>query len=260
MDQKDLQTFKHWFAEYVSSFSTSVQEDQQNIDLKNDHTVEVCRNAVRIARDLKLSEGDMLLAEAIALFHDIGRFPQYQQYKTFKDSISVNHATLGAKVLLEKGVLEILPGYEKDIIIKSITLHNVFSLPEGLDDTTLLFSKLVRDADKLDIWRVMVEYYGQAQEQWPSALVLGLSNGPGYSPEILGAVRGGGVARLSNIRTLNDFKLIQLAWIFDLNFAGSFRMVQERKYIDKLAEYLPATREISEAVSVVRAHVERKLE
>lgn len=260
MNQEDLQSLKHWFAEYVSTFSTPVQEDQKNFSLKERHTAEVCLNAVRIARDLRLSEADVLLAETIALFHDIGRFPQYKQYKTFKDSISVNHAALGAKVLRERGVLDNLPRPEKDLIIKSITLHNVFSLPEGIDDTTSLFTRMVRDADKLDIWRVMVESYGQAREKWPSALVLGLADGPGYSSELLTAVRNGGLARLSSLRTVNDFKLVQLAWIFDLNFITSFLMVRERRYIDKLADHLPPAKEISEAVNIVRAYVERKLE
>ena len=42
------------------------------------------------------------VAEAIALFHDVGRFPQYARYKTFRDSISTNHAALGASVLFEQ--------------------------------------------------------------------------------------------------------------------------------------------------------------
>jgi putative nucleotidyltransferase with HDIG domain len=79
-----------------------------------------------------MSGEDTLLAEAIGLFHDVGRFRQYETYKTFDDSISVNHATLGAKVLLENNVLQRLPKQEQDLILRGVTLHNVFSLPEKL--------------------------------------------------------------------------------------------------------------------------------
>jgi putative nucleotidyltransferase with HDIG domain len=260
MDQKHLHSLKHWFAEYVSTFSTPVQEDQQNLDVKKHHTDEVCLNAVRIARDLKLSDEDMLLAETIALFHDVGRFLQYQQYKTFQDSISVNHGALGASVLLEKKVLLGLDKPEQDLIIKAITLHNVNKLPDGLDSRTLLFSRLVRDADKLDIWRVVIEYYGQDPATRASAVGLGLVDSTDYSRELLDSVVNGEIGRVSSLKTENDLRLVQLAWIYDLNYAESFRMVLERGYIDALRSYLPVDDAIKKAVGVVRAYVERKLE
>jgi HD superfamily phosphodiesterase len=157
MNMPELQRLKDWFSRYCSSFSTSVEEDQRNIVLKEVHTHKVCANARLIAQDLSLGGRETLLAEIVALLHDVGRFPQYRKYKTFRDSISENHAVLGAKVLLEQGVLRDFPKREQDIIVRAVTLHNVLTVPEGLDDDTLLFVKLIRDADKLDIWRVFQE-------------------------------------------------------------------------------------------------------
>jgi len=259
MDRNELTSLKQWFAEYCASFSTPVREDQKNFVVKRDHTREVCLNAVRIATDLKLSEHDVLLAEAAGLFHDVGRFPQYQQYRTFDDSISVNHAALGVKVLLEKNVFRGLPKPEQDLIVRSVSLHNVFFLPELLDKRTLLFARLVRDADKLDILRVVIEYFGQAAGNRAEAVALGLPDSPGYSPEVLACLARGEMARKSDLTTLNDFKLLQLAWLYDLNFASSLRMVLERQYIDKLAEMLPGTDEIKQAVELVRAYVNGRL-
>jgi len=68
------------------------------------------------------------------------------------------------------------------------------------------------------------------------------------------------MARKADIKTLNDLKLLQLAWIYDLNFAGSLRMVAERGYIDQIADALPGSDEIREAVELVRAHVQGKLQ
>lgn len=260
MEQKDLKTLKNWFADYCLSFFMPVQEDQRNITIKKDHTYHVCLNALRIARELKLGKRDLLLAEAISLFHDVGRFAQYQQYKTFDDSISTNHASLSAKVLLEKAVLRELPDHEQKLILHAVALHNVFALPEELDDTTRLFANLVRDADKLDIWRVLIEYYGQDEGRRATAVALGLPDTPGYSPKVLAGLRSGNMARKSDLQTLNDFKLLQLTWIYDLNFISSVRMVAERGYVDKIADTLPENDEIRQAVELVRAHVNGKLQ
>jgi putative nucleotidyltransferase with HDIG domain len=259
MNQEELTSLKDWFAGYCAFFSTPVAEDQRNITIKQDHTREVCRNALRIARDLGLREEETLLAEAIALLHDVGRFSQYRQYRTFDDSISANHAVLGVKVLLETNAFQGLPQRDRDLIVQAVALHNVFSLPEGLDAGTLLFARLVRDADKLDIMRVVIEFFGQDKESRAGAVALGLPDAPGYSPAVLACLGRGELARKSDLTTLNDFKLLQLAWLYDLNFASSLRMVLERRYIDTLAGLLPDTGEIRQAVSVVRAFADERL-
>jgi len=259
MKQEELTLLKKWFAGYCASFSTPVREDQQNITVKQHHTHEVCENALRIGRALQLNEGDLPLAEAIALLHDVGRFPQYQRYKTFDDSISVNHATLGVQVLLEKNVLGTLPEDQRNLIVHSVTLHNVYSLTGKLDERTMLFAKLIRDADKLDIWRVFVDYFNQDHDGRATAVGLGLPDVPDYSPAILACLARGEMVNKADLRTLNDFKLLQLSWLYDLNFSASLRMVLERGYIDKLAKVLPDVRQINDAVAFARAYVERKL-
>jgi len=259
MNQNDLTALKNWFEAYCASFSTPVAEDQRNITVKQDHTHEVCLNAVRIAQELGLDGEQVLLAETIALFHDVGRFSQYRQYRTFDDSLSVNHAALGAKVLLENHVLRDLSKHDQDMIIRSVTLHNVFSLPEGLDESSLLFARLIRDADKLDILRVVIEYFGQEAGSRAEAVALGLPDGPGYSPAVLSCLMRGEMARKADLETLNDFKLLQLAWLYDLNFTASLRMVSERDTIQKLAAMLPRNEEIAHAVDLVREYVRGKL-
>jgi putative nucleotidyltransferase with HDIG domain len=259
MDQHELNDLKRLFTDYCRSFYSSDHEDQRNIVLKQEHTGRVCENIVQIARDLSLDDERVTLAEAVALYHDIGRFPQYRKFKTFKDSISVNHASLGAEVLIENNVLQSLPRHEQDIILRSVTLHNVYSLPVGLDRDMLLFLKLIRDADKLDIWRVAIEYYGQPEEGKASAAGLGLPDVPGYSPEILTALKNKQMVQISTLKTLNDFKLLQLAWIYDLNFASSLRVLESRQYIDGIAATLPRSEEISSALAALRGYVHEGL-
>ncbi len=259
MKPGDLQALKDWFSSYCNSFSMPVPEDQRNLTLKQEHTREVCLNAVRLAQDLGLDREKVMLAEAVGLFHDIGRFAQYRDYKTFDDSISVNHGALGTKILLESEVLRNVPKRERELILRSVTLHNVFSLPAELDDETVLFAKLVRDADKLDILRVFVDFFEQDPASRAGAVVLGLPDEPGYSQEVLSCLSKGTMARKSLLKTQNDFKLLQLAWLYDLNFSGSLRMIVERGYIDKLAGKLPRTDEITRAIDAVREYVNGRL-
>jgi hypothetical protein len=258
MDQNELILMKDWFAHYCASFSLPADVDQRNIAIKREHTHQVCLNAIRIAAELSLDEQETRLSEAIALFHDVGRFSQYQQYKTFDDTISLNHAVLGTKVLLEYNVLGGLPKQEQDIIVRSVTLHNVFTLPEGLDEKSLLFARLIRDADKLDILRVVIEYFEQDAGSRADAVALGLPDVPGaYSTEVLACLVRGEMARKDALTTLNDFKLLQLAWLYDLNFTCSLRMVVERDYIRKISDMLPRNKEIAGAIELVRGYVDR---
>ena len=259
MNADALQSLKTWFQNYVHSCSLSVQEDQRNIAIKREHTHQVCLNAVRIAEELRLDQQEIRLAEAVALFHDVGRFSQYQQYKTFDDSISVNHAVLGAKLLVGHDVLQDLPKHDQDIIVRSVTLHNVFSLPNGLDEKSLLFARLVRDADKLDILRVVIEYFRQDEGDRAEAVALGLPDLPGYSQAVLACLARGELARKDALTNQNDFKLLQLAWLYDLNFTCSLRMVEERGYIRMLAEMLPRNEEIACAIGIVSKYVSGKL-
>ncbi len=259
MKQDDLIFFKKWFSDYCKSFYSSDIRDQRNIYLKEHHTFDVCKNIVEIANGLSLSNNQTILAETIALFHDIGRFPQYARYKTFRDSISVNHGLLGAQTLQEERVLRNLPEKEQELIIQAVKFHNAFSIPKKQKHDTLLFLKLIRDADKLDIWRVFIEYYECPEEDRASAISLGLPNITGYSEDVLSYLYKKQIIPHSKMKTLNDFKLLQLSWIYDLNFKPSLKLLLERDYIDRITAKLPQTEEMRKASLSLKEFVRRKL-
>ncbi len=258
MQISDLDTFKKWFAEYTRTFYTDNAGDFRNIDLKVRHTYFVCENIVIIAKDEQLGDNDLRLAETVALFHDIGRFLQYSRYKTFRDSISVNHGRLGAEVLDKENILRSLPLHEQQLIMDTVRFHNAYEVPSFEDRQNVLFLKLIRDADKLDIWRVFLEYYESPQEEQPTAVSLGLPDQPAYSKTVLTCLYEKKPAPFSGLKTLNDFKLMQLSWVYDLNFRHSYRLLAERAYIRKLASVLPQSEEIAGAISVINKYVDEK--
>jgi hypothetical protein len=259
MTQNDSVFFKKWFSDYCKSFYSSDLDDQKNIDLKERHTLKVCENITEISERLSLDENRRLVAEAVALFHDIGRFPQYAEYKTFRDSISVNHGLLGAQTLRKTRVLQNLSPDEQEAIMQSVTFHNAFAVPKKEREDIVFFIKLIRDADKLDIWRVFLEHYEGAEESRASAVGLGLPELPEYSEEVLSQLYEKRIVSLSSIRSLNDFRLLQLSWIFDLNFIPSFCLVSERKYIERITAHLPGTEAVRRLASMLKGFVRERV-
>lgn len=258
MQSRDLDIFKAWFTRYSQTFYTNDAEDNKNIELKVRHTSFVCENAVLVAKEEHLSDNDLMLAETAALFHDLGRFLQYSRYKTFRDSISVNHGRFGAEILDKENILKNVPLNERQLITNTVRFHNSFEVPSFEDYQNILFLKLIRDADKLDIWRIFSEYYEDTEVEKASAVGLGLPDLPDYSKTVLACLYEKKLAGLSGLKTLNDFKLMQLSWVYDLNFRHSFRLLAERGYINRIATALPQTEEIAGAVSVIKMFVHEK--
>ena len=255
MNKDDLAYFKKWFLEYVASFRTGDRVRDKTIGLKEAHTRRVCKEIMMIARSLDLSEDDLLLAEAVALFHDVGRFKQYRDYGTFNDSVSRNHAELGLEELAAHKILSRCSAAENKLIRWAIHCHNVRVLPEEEEAKLVFFAKLLRDADKLDIWRVFVDYYEGRYPGMDSVVVWRLPDEPGCSSTITGALYAQEMAETKHMVTLNDFKLLQISWVFDINFASTFRTIQRRGYVDKIATGLPHTADIQTAVGIAKAYV-----
>lgn len=255
MNKDNLIFLKNWFSDHCRSFYSDNEEDRENILLKETHTYDVCKNCVYIAEKEGLNQNDVMLTEATGLFHDVGRFTQYLKYKTFKDSVSENHGKLGANILAEGKVLDGLPSDEQAIILNAVKFHNAFHLPSlskihsrEKNERIIFFLKLVRDADKLDIFRVFLSYCENKNEKLPSAADLGLPDGPGYSEEILSSLVLGKVASYSEMKTLNDFRLLQLSWIYDLNFDSSLMFAKGKDFLNRCARWLPHDEKIESAI------------
>ncbi|NVL90115.1 MAG: HD domain-containing protein [Desulfobacterales bacterium] len=258
MNPDDLTYFKTWFSGYVVAYYTDDPVRNNNIKLKEEHTARVCKDIVMLGKALHLAADDMLLAETMALFHDVGRFEQYVVYGTFKDSSSENHAGLGLRELAKHRVLSVCSDTEHALITKAIGYHNVRSLPGDEDDRCLFFARLLRDADKLDIWRVFIDYYERRDEEPDQTIVWGLPDNESCSPAIMDCLQKQRMADLKDMATVNDFKLLHISWIFDLNFKPTFRAAQKRRYIEKIAATLPHTREIEQLVAMVQAYLKEE--
>ena len=255
INQGTVSAFKTWFAEYTKTFQSGSPEDQRNIELKEAHTRRVCMEILDIGNNLGLNGEDLHLAEVMALFHDIGRFDQYARYGTFSDLKSEDHAILGVKVLRKTGVLEMLDQSTADLIMRCIAYHNRVFLPEDESERCLFFARLLRDADKLDILRVVTDYYQRKTGDRNGAIELDLPDTPEISPEIYADLMAKKIVNISYLKTLNDFKLLQMGWIFDVNFSRTFQLIRERHYVEIIRDALPRSEKVSEIYFTVRSYL-----
>lgn len=253
----DLAPLCAWFGSYCDSFRTADQELQRNFDLKEEHTRNVCRDALLIAQGKGARFA--MLAQIAALCHDLGRFPQFRDYHTFKDSDSVNHAHLSAQVMKQHRLLDFLDAEERNCIEVAVRMHNAFQVPDGLSDLTLDLLRLLRDADKLDIWRVFSDYFNAPETERASAAGLGFPDLPGCSPEPLAAVMAGEMVRLSALKSLNDFKLLQLSWIYDINSPAALELIRQRSVLERFAAMLPKDQAVLDVLARVQDYLQRRL-
>ena len=124
------------------------------------------------------------------------------------------------------------------------------------DRRTVFFMQLLRDADKLDIWQVVIAHYLTVEKNNDKFIELGFEDRGGYSPEAFDALFQRRFVRSCDINQLNDFKLMQISWVFDLNFAPTIARVKSRAYIEKIASTMPPCPELSTALGHVFNHMD----
>lgn len=255
MKQADLDHFKRWFNSYVAQYHDLVGDGVKPILLKEQHTKRTCTEIVLVGRSSGLSHDHLLLAETAALFHDIGRFPQWKRYGTFIDTCSADHALLGLEVISRHKILSRIPLEEQELICEAIRHHNLRELPADLSQQQHLFSGLLRDADKLDIWGLVVgELEGRGNLLETLAGYIPMSDS--FSRDIVAELMEGKIPDFSSVRNRNDMILLRLGWVFDLNSAISCRLVLERNYVERLCVHLPVRIELQEVKEYLISYLE----
>jgi len=262
MTTEQFEKLVRWFGDYVQRFYSQTGDEylNNNLRLKEMHTHRVCGETRMLADALKLNDNDTRIAEAIALLHDVGRFEQFKKYRTYKDATSEDHSTIGLRVMNEECVLEEFDQQERTWIERAVEYHNKKTLPEGLDEKTELFSKIIRDADKLDIYYVIIEnlkrYYANP---CTFQLELEFPDNPQCSPGMLEAVEQGRLIDYTMLRTLSDAILLQIGWVYDIYFEATLRRIVEKRYLEQYISWLPKTDDVQCATDAVMRYVENRL-
>jgi hypothetical protein len=263
MQENELQNLKEWFGAYLAGFDDSPPDLMTNIRLKVEHTDRVCKNIVEIASSMPDIDIDLGIAEAIGLFHDLGRFEQIKQYGTFCDRSSIDHAMARSAILKETGVLDSLPPPASEIILKAIELHSRASIPPEITGRIRLYVMLIRDADKLDILKILSSYYeDRSSDRFSnrnSVLDFELKDEDSCSKKMIDAIMERRIGKMDDLQTINDMKLLHISWIFDINFRYTLERIQAEGLIGRIFRTLPDTDEMRELCRRCQKIVEDEL-
>lgn len=256
MTREDLLHIRQHFHSYFSSFDYRDKKIEENARIKKQHSCRVSAYAKDIAQHSGQSENDILLSETAGLLHDIGRFEQYSRYRTFSDSKSVDHATLGCQIIKKKKILDNLPETEQHVLLYAIEQHNKKAIDTNCHPSLLPLAKLLRDADKVDIYYLISTYYLGKDDN--SSLVLDLPSVPDYNPTMLTDMYEKKIADKKHLTTVNDFKLMQISWIFDINYPYSLGIILKKQYLQTIFSTLPNTEEIRKMKQFILQQVQEK--
>jgi hypothetical protein len=260
MEQWQLDKLKAWCGDYVAGLYGGDAYVNTNLKLKEDHSRRTCNEMRYLTEELSLSDNQRRVAELIALFHDIGRFRQFVRHRTYNDTRSEDHCLLGLKVLRETRVLEWVEKEEKQLIEKAIEYHGQKRLPSNLSGECLLFSQLIRDADKLDVFYLVTEGYKRYKEnQDKFNLGMELADEPRYSKQILEDTLRGQLVDYSRLRTLNDMRLLQLGWVYDVNFTATLKRMRQCRFLEQIIDFLPRTEEIERLKAKIFEYVDCRI-
>ena len=235
----DISSHLAWFRSYAAHKTAQEKGDTSPMNLKLRHSLNVLENARRIVEGEKFDAATARLCLLSALYHDVGRFEQYLRYHTFRDRESCNHGLMGVRILKAQGCLEQEPPETRKLVMAAVGMHNRFALPASTPPTVALITNVVRDADKLDILRIMDEHLGGPAPYNPT-VVLQQPDDPTIASEaVLRAVFEHRVAAYAALRCVNDFRLLLGTWFFDLHFATCRRKFLHDGYADNLLRRMP---------------------
>jgi hypothetical protein len=247
-----------WFDDYVGRFKEKSPDHLHKIELKEKHMLRVCGEIRDLAGSEDLSDDDSRLAETTALLHDVGRFEQYVEHGGVLDMHTEDHALLGINVLRREGVLADLNEDTREMVFRVISYHNRAVPPEDETERCLLFTRLLRDADKLDILGLMTRHYENPEDNVEELIRLGLPDSPKVSPGVISDLESRVIVKAEHLKTFTDLKLLLMGWVYDIYFRRTFELFAERRYLEKIMEHLPQTPQVRGVYEILRAHVREK--
>jgi hypothetical protein len=193
------------------------------------------------------------------VFHDIGRFRQIAEYSTLNDSVSMDHAELAVAIMKEKQFLANTDEEDKELIYSVILAHNKLEVPRNLNNRELMHARLLRDADKLDILKVLTDYYQNKNQPANNMLTWDLPKSSKVSAGVVKEVLAGKLVTKKEVLSETDVKIMQLSWIYDFNYKPAVEMVLRNRYHEKIYNSLPKNDQIFEIYRKIKVFAENKM-
>jgi hypothetical protein len=247
------------FEAYVNSFTGLTAEQQNNFTIKKDHSSRVTDNALLLSAQLGLNDFEEKAVVLAAVFHDIGRFRQIAEYNTLNDSASADHAQIAVDVLKENNMLAKWNDGLQEVVYRIILVHNKFELPSNLPEQELMLSRVLRDADKLDIYKVLTDYYSGKNNPPNHMLTWELPKSSQLSAGVIKEVLSGKMVSKKEVKNEADVKILQMSWVYDINYKYTVGQVFRNRYLEKIYDSLPKNDHVIEIYRKIKVFAENKM-
>jgi len=244
------------FEEYFQSLIIDSPDNQRQFEEIRAHSLRVVANSLLLAKVLLQTEEENRIATVNALFHDLGKATLISK-NLEAVIIQRDHATASSKIIQQTEFYQGLSPEVQLIILKSVENHNKLKLPKLDSEQQTLFARLLRDADKLDIFDSSYRFFKEKYGMQPN-IASDLTNGIEISEKILKSILAGKTAAVEDMKSMNDYKLLLISMAFDLNFKYTFRIMSEKQYIQKIYETLPKRDQIIDVYRNIKLFVENK--
>ena len=225
------------FDDYAGGYIRQWPEQAGHHALKREHTWRVLAYALRLLDGAELSSPAVgRVALLAALYHDIGRFEQFRQYGTYADAASANHAMLSLVALHKIRALQGELPVTASQIKTAVALHNRFVLPSFVTGDRLAVTHLVRDADKLDIMRILAGSLGPGCTPDP-VVVMFLRNEPGKcTPSFMQGLQTGDGLNYNNMRYVNDFRMLLCQWMEKMHYPLAKKILLQEGHLRQIVQ------------------------
>jgi len=239
----DIEKIKQIFDEYVYKYDMN----ELPIKQKYEHSYRVMNICNQIAKDLNLNEEDTKLAMVIGLLHDYARFEQWDKFKTFYDEKSIDHGDLAVKILFADNHIDKfdIPLSYYEIIYEAIKFHNKYGYPNNIPEKNEMFCKLIKDADKLDIF--YLTSIGEIELFDDDSDVNEIISSEFYKEKLL---------RKEDRKTNSDKIIFKLAMMYDFNFKYSYKYIKEKGIVDKIFDLVNRNKKLEPYFNYIDKYVE----
>lgn len=250
-----IEKAKKEFNKYLEKYDIKNEQIQKKIA----HSYRVAEISRKIAQGLELPQKSQDIAELIGLLHDIGRFEKYSKFKNYKVISEFDHGDFGAELLKEEIRKYNNEKKYDDIIIKSVKFHNKYEVKGNFTEKEMLFIKLIRDADKIDILYECANIFWKGKENIVNASKL--------SQEIYDDFLKNKIILIKkdrNYDTIDDM-LITLAYTFDINYKPSYQIIKEQNYINKTIsrfkfQDIETQKKVNELIKSLNIFIQNKID
>lgn len=247
--------------EYMGKFVSDDSSIQNNFDLKRAHIEQVAQYAEQIVGSLSFEKLEETLAITAAWLHDIGRFVQLTEQRTYIDTPELDHGVQGVKIINEMELLSQLDENSAEVLLFAVENHNKMTVPKTNNKLAMDVVKIVRDADKLDIIEQTIDefcYRNKKRKRNP-LFSLNLKDSPAISPAVAKCLKGNEIIPKNELNTTSDFKLMIMQSVVDLNFKKSYIILSQKQMMQQLLEFLPKSDIVFDAFQYLKIQIENNI-